>query len=96
MTPGRWKVDSGSVCTESGIEIAHADRNEPRTRPVERDDNMRAIAAVPDMIEALKEVAGKEMDTLISMCKEGSDVYDVLTICRDKARIALTKAEVKP
>ena len=51
-TKGPWVYDYGMVYTASGIPIAKADRDTPQTRPTERDANMRAVAILPELIDA--------------------------------------------
>lgn len=58
-TPGPWEVIGGAVYTATehigtAARIASMDREELRTKPVERDANAHLIAAAPDLLEALK------------------------------------------
>lgn len=60
-TPGPWTSASGSVWKgdpfadpEGAYKIGGADRDEPRTLPVERDDNVRLMAAAPSLLTALQ------------------------------------------
>lgn len=59
-TAGPWYAVTGSVWTtpggpdDGGTHVAMMDREEPKTKPVERDANAHLIAAAPDMLEALK------------------------------------------
>lgn len=64
MTLGPWTCHSGAVYQdgpnvwpkgdESGSRIALMDRENPLTMPTERDANAKAIAALPELIEALQ------------------------------------------
>jgi hypothetical protein len=57
MTPGPWAYSSGMVWAgREETPIARMDRTTPATSPVERDANARAIAALPDLIGAAREV----------------------------------------
>lgn len=56
-THGPWICEYGSVYTANGKRLLQADREEPATMPIERDANVRLAAAVPDMLEALEEIA---------------------------------------
>lgn len=56
-TPGPWFCKSGSVyATKNGqrVCIAFMDRNEPGTRPTERDSNAHLIAKTPKLLAAAK------------------------------------------
>ena len=52
-TKGPWKVVCGSVYKDD-ICISNMDRNEPKTRPTERDKNAHLISAAPEMLEHLE------------------------------------------
>ncbi len=61
FTPGPWMLVNGAVYKQRGdhkmlVTIAHMDRAEHHTKPVERDANARLIAAAPDLLEALQEI----------------------------------------
>jgi hypothetical protein len=58
-TPGPWRYESGLVTSDRGT-VAYMDRENPETRPVERDDNARAIAALPELIDALYSILNIE------------------------------------
>lgn len=67
-TPGPWTVESGSVFGHAGsARVALADRKEGLIRPVERDANVRLIAAAPDLLEACGQ-ALKTIKTLKTFC----------------------------
>jgi hypothetical protein len=83
-TPGPWTYAYGQVYAgnpedidgvNGGISIGHADRNEERTRPTERDANARLMAAAPELLDALH-VA---LDALweLSRAADGDDVFSV-------------------
>ncbi len=55
-TPGPWAVISGEVCAAGYGPIAHCDRENRNTKPVERDANARLISAAPELLEALEAV----------------------------------------
>ena len=63
-TPGPWTVDSGAVYTAwadnqsppQRRRIAFMDREEPLTRPVERDANALLAAAAPELLEVLEDI----------------------------------------
>ena len=55
-TPGRYICQYGAIYTADGeTRIALADRNTPRTTPVERDANMHFLATAPLLLEALQD-----------------------------------------
>lgn len=102
FTPGPWHVASGSVYVNrvpagvEGICIAHMDRDEPATRPTERDANARLIAAAPSLYEALDALLALVRARQLSapLDKEGAvDVGaltyadTVLTVAREAIRL---------
>ena len=90
-TPGPWVIyrDGGGwyiECTpERGHSVAHitADDEEQDTPDEEKAANARLIAAVPEMLEALKLIANAENSALD------------LAYCKGIARAAITKAGEK-
>ena len=65
-TPRPWIYDSGAVYAENGRgRIALADRDNPRTKPVERDANARLIAAAPAMLELIRALLTQWEDQVI-------------------------------
>lgn len=86
-TPGPWAVISGEVCAAGYGAIAHCDRDNRNTKPVERDANARLIAAAPDLLEALK-VA----EYIIQRQQDNAGNYTYPQIL-EQARAAIAKAE---
>ena len=86
-TPGPWTLQNGTVLGADGVGV---------TRPFERFDgaasaNARLIAAAPELLAALQEIA------IAASRQQGSggDVFDFqdrLRECGDKARAAIAKA----
>ena len=57
ITQGKWIYKNARVETEAGDVIAKAHREADCKIPAyQRDNNMKFIAAAPDMYEALKEI----------------------------------------
>ncbi len=58
MTKGNWTYQYGEVYAENGDVIARRDVDRSlHTSPVERDENLRACGAVPDLMAALEALA---------------------------------------
>ena len=85
-TEGPWIVESGRVVQDgpdvwpkgdaNGIVIAHMDREEPRTHPVERDANAHLIAAAPTMLTLLQHLRSHF---------EGDPMQDVIDAAIERA-----------
>jgi hypothetical protein len=87
-TPGPWTVAYGSVYSESGeCRIAYMDRDEPMTKPTERDANAQLIAAAPEMLEALE-----GMTDMFERHIENRPGPNDAAARWDKARAAIAKA----
>ena len=53
-TRGPWRVESGAIVGANGERIGGADRGEVRVSPPERDENVRLMAAAPELLKACK------------------------------------------
>lgn len=100
FTPGPWHMAYGAVYkaglvdgkeSEDAICIGHADRNEPTTRPTERDANVRLMAAAPELYEALAHL----LDRIRIEAKEPTTFYAKIGPVMDQGVRALAKA-VRP
>jgi hypothetical protein len=91
-TPGPWCYESGLVTSDRGT-VAYMDRENPKTRPVERDSNARLIAACPNL-EALAERVDEEWHLAHDAMKRGdrAEVFRFLNEWQDEARAALKLA----
>lgn len=49
-----WEYRDGAIY-KGNIAIGHADRNDPRTTPTERDANTQLMAAAPTLLAAAKD-----------------------------------------
>jgi hypothetical protein len=54
ISGGTWKFEHGAIYSDTVGRLALADRENPDTRPVERDNNLRLMAAAPRLLEALE------------------------------------------
>ena len=64
-TPAPWYMESGEIKAMKGeiaIHIAHADRNEPMTQPVERDENVYRIIL---LVNAFERFSNKQLQEII-------------------------------
>ena len=98
-TPGPWKVISGTVYIGKAHDAAPDDRDciahmewgpNVHARPVERDANVRLIAAAVELLEALK-----ELEALRKMPHPSGDL-DAAVAYRQRERdaVALAKAAI--
>lgn len=53
-TPGPWVYEYGAIYSPAVGRIGLADRDNPLTKPWERDCNARLMAAAPDLLAALE------------------------------------------
>lgn len=59
ITPGTWSYASGEVVNDAGTVIARAERDANLARdipPYQRSNNMRAVAALPDLLKACEDI----------------------------------------
>ena len=94
-TPGPWCLDPlelgtiGDVCTLDGTPIAQAQMRQPMSsgKPdTERQANARLIAAAPDLLEELKNIANARPDTW-------EDPSEFEAWAKSRARFTIAKAE---
>lgn len=84
MTPGKWHANElGGIYDESGFKIATVNDPCRDSNYVEMDSNARAIAATPELIEALKQLT------------EAAHKSNLVGLALTKARAALAKAGVE-
>ena len=90
-TAGPWTYQYGAVYAGE-TRIGLADREEPKTRPTERDSNVRLMAAAPDLLDALR-MNAETIHEQVHMNASGEDFRECpIGTCR-RATAAIAKAE---
>lgn len=64
-TPGPWRELATRIDDARGYQIAHLDLH--GKTEAERDANRRLIAAAPDLLEALRDLFGADMEYCMNM-----------------------------